>query len=34
MHVDGRNCVHVNQSRVTITDMMATNGVIQVIDKV
>ena len=34
VHVDGRNGVHVNQSRVTTADIMATNGVIHVIDKV
>ena len=34
LHVDGRNGVHVNRSRVTTADIMATNGVIHVIDKV
>jgi len=34
VHVDGRNGVHVNQSRVTTADIIATNGVIHVIDKV
>ena len=34
LHIDGRNGVHVNQSRVTSADIMATNGVIHVIDKV
>ena len=34
LHVNGRNGVHVNQSRVTTADIMATNGVIHVIDKV
>lgn len=34
VHINGRNGVHVNQSRVTTADIMATNGVIHVIDKV
>ena len=34
LHVDGRNGVHVNQSRVTSADIQATNGVIHAIDKV
>lgn len=34
LHVNGRNGVHVNQSRVTTADILATNGVIHVIDKV
>ncbi|MDJ0640009.1 MAG: fasciclin domain-containing protein [Paracoccaceae bacterium] len=32
--INGTNGVHVNQSRVTTADIMATNGVIHVIDKV
>ena len=34
VHVNGTNGVHVNTSRVTTADIMATNGVIHVIDKV
>ena len=34
VHINGRNGVHVNQSRVTTADIMATNGVIHVIDAV
>ena len=34
VHVVGRNGVHVNNARVTSADIMATNGVIHVIDKV
>ena len=34
VHVNGTNGVHVNKSRVTTADIMATNGVIHVIDKV
>ncbi len=34
VHVDGRNGVTVNKSTVTTADIMATNGVIHVIDKV
>ena len=32
--INGTDGVHVNQSRVTTADIMATNGVIHVIDKV
>ncbi|MBL9048781.1 MAG: fasciclin domain-containing protein [Tabrizicola sp.] len=34
VHVDGRNGVKVNKSRVTTADIIASNGVIHVIDKV
>ncbi|MCB6178149.1 fasciclin domain-containing protein [Rhodobacter sp. Har01] len=34
VHVDGREGVKVNKSRVTTADLMASNGVIHVIDKV
>jgi len=34
VHVDGRDGVHVNDARVTAADIMASNGVIHVIDKV
>ena len=34
VHVDGRNGVKVNTSRVTTADIIASNGVIHVIDKV
>jgi uncharacterized surface protein with fasciclin (FAS1) repeats len=34
VHIDGRNGVKVNKSRVTTADIMASNGVIHVIDKV
>ena len=34
VHVNGTNGVHVNSSRVTTADIIATNGVIHVIDKV
>ncbi|CAN0599395.1 unnamed protein product, partial [Ectocarpus sp. 12 AP-2014] len=34
VHVNGTNGVHVNNARVTTADIMATNGVIHVIDKV
>ena len=34
VHIDGRNGVKVNQSRVTTADIIASNGVIHVIDKV
>ena len=34
IHVDGRNGVKVNKSNVVAADIMATNGVIHVIDKV
>lgn len=34
LHVDGRDGVHVNDARVTSADIMASNGVIHVIDKV
>ena len=34
LHIDGRNGVRVNQSRVTTADIIASNGVIHVIDKV
>lgn len=34
VHVDGRNGVKVNKSNVTAADIIATNGVIHVIDKV
>jgi uncharacterized surface protein with fasciclin (FAS1) repeats len=34
VHIDGRNGVRVNRSRVTSADIMASNGVIHVIDRV
>ena len=34
LHVNGKNGVRVNKSNVTAADIMATNGVIHVIDKV
>jgi uncharacterized surface protein with fasciclin (FAS1) repeats len=34
VHIDGRNGVKVNKSRVTTADITASNGVIHVIDKV
>lgn len=34
LHVDGRNGVRVNRSTVTSADIMASNGVIHVIDRV
>ena len=34
VHIDGRSGVKVNKSRVTTADIMASNGVIHVIDKV
>lgn len=34
VHVDGRSGVKVNKSRVTTADIIASNGVIHVIDKV
>jgi uncharacterized surface protein with fasciclin (FAS1) repeats len=34
VHVDGRKGVKVNRSNVTAADIMASNGVIHVIDKV
>ncbi|MDM7931881.1 fasciclin domain-containing protein [Tabrizicola sp.] len=34
VHVDGRKGVRVNKSRVTTADIMASNGVIHVIDRV
>ena len=34
VHVDGRDGVRVNKSNVTTADIIATNGVIHVIDKV
>jgi uncharacterized surface protein with fasciclin (FAS1) repeats len=34
VHIDGRKGVMVNKSRVTTADIMASNGVIHVIDKV
>jgi len=34
LHIDGRNGVRVNQSRVTTADIIASNGVIHVIDRV
>lgn len=34
VHIDYRNGVHVDNARVTTTDIMATNGVIHVIDTV
>jgi uncharacterized surface protein with fasciclin (FAS1) repeats len=34
VHIDGRNGVKVNKVRVTTADIMASNGVIHVIDKV
>lgn len=34
VHIDGRRGVHVNRSRVTSADIMASNGVIHVIDRV
>ncbi|WP_149588594.1 fasciclin domain-containing protein [Tabrizicola flagellatus] len=34
VHIDGRNGVKVNRSRVTTADIMASNGVIHVIDRV
>jgi uncharacterized surface protein with fasciclin (FAS1) repeats len=34
VHIDGRNGVKVNKSRVTTADIKASNGVIHVIDKV
>jgi uncharacterized surface protein with fasciclin (FAS1) repeats len=34
VHIDGRNGVKVNRSRVTTADIQASNGVIHVIDKV
>jgi uncharacterized surface protein with fasciclin (FAS1) repeats len=34
VHIDGRHGVKVNKSRVTTADIMASNGVIHVIDKV
>lgn len=34
VHIDGRKGVKVNKSRVTTADIMASNGVIHVIDKV
>lgn len=34
LHVNGTDGVHINNARVTSADIMATNGVIHVIDKV
>lgn len=34
VHINATNGVHVNKSRVTTADIIATNGVIHVIDKV
>lgn len=34
VHIDGRNGVKVNKSKVTTADIIASNGVIHVIDKV
>ncbi|MEL6204444.1 MAG: fasciclin domain-containing protein [Pseudomonadota bacterium] len=34
VHIDGRNGVRVNNSRVTRADILASNGVIHVIDRV
>ena len=34
VHIDGRNGVKVNKSRVTTADIIASNGVIHVIDRV
>jgi uncharacterized surface protein with fasciclin (FAS1) repeats len=34
LHVDGRSGVRINKSRVTTADIMASNGVIHVIDRV
>ena len=34
VHVDGRNGVRINKSTVTMPDIIATNGVIHVIDRV
>ena len=34
VHIDGRNGVRVNRSRVTAADIAASNGVIHVIDRV
>ena len=34
LHVDGRNGVRINRSRVTTADIIASNGVIHVIDRV
>jgi uncharacterized surface protein with fasciclin (FAS1) repeats len=34
VHIDGRSGVKVNKSRVTTADIMASNGVIHVIDRV
>lgn len=34
VHIDGRNGVKVNKARVTTADIMASNGVIHVIDRV
>jgi uncharacterized surface protein with fasciclin (FAS1) repeats len=34
VHIDGRNGVKVNKSRVTTADIIASNGVIHVIDQV
>ncbi|MDU8928979.1 fasciclin domain-containing protein [Alisedimentitalea sp. MJ-SS2] len=34
VHINGTNGVHVNKSRVTTADIMASNGVIHVIDRV
>ena len=34
LHVDGRNGVKINKSNVTAADIIASNGVIHVIDKV
>jgi uncharacterized surface protein with fasciclin (FAS1) repeats len=34
VHIDGRNGVRVNKSRVTTADVIASNGVIHVIDRV
>jgi uncharacterized surface protein with fasciclin (FAS1) repeats len=34
VHIDGRNGVKVNRSRVTTADIIASNGVIHVIDRV
>lgn len=34
LHVDGRNGVRINRSRVTTADILASNGVIHVIDRV
>ena len=34
VHIDGTHGVRVNQSNVTTADIMASNGVIHVIDRV